>query len=307
MKVIYKLSSVIFTALLLFLTVGCDDDINYNRGPVTDPNSPGVYFASMEDPSLVIDLNAPTEAKLILERVNADKAVSAPIRVSYAPIGLSIPATVEFAANEKQAELIIKYTEEFEQNIRQEFRISIDPAYTMPYAEVAEGSSEFIGGLTVYGVWEDFVTANAKFTSKSSNGKPIFGDFKQKIQKRGNQYRIDNFLLNNEGHGLEFTLDANKQILPLESVGYHDTSAKRWYFYKGPSSASANRIPCYLPIAEGSVAGDYITYVYFYTVGSSDSRYAFELDEYTKTGKIGGYARYSKSSAGAFIIELSWD
>lgn len=307
MKTTYKYSLYMLVGMLLFIFTGCNDSDDYNVGSQTDPNSPGVYFVKMDKPSISKEADESEQLKLSLERVQADKSIRVPIKVVYAPVGLVVPAEVAFEANQTQADLVLDYTDEFKQNEEHAFKLEIDQAYARPYDETIEGTSMFQGKLTVFGAWDDYLTARVKFVNKSSGETPVFGDFEQKILKRGSQYRIDNFMLNNEGYTFDFSLDPNKQILPLDYVGYHDTAALRWYFYKGPSSSSSNRIPCYLPATDGTPKGDYITYAYFYTVGSSDSRYAFEFDEYTKTAKMAGYARYSESSSGAFLLEFSWD
>jgi len=292
-----KAIKYIFISLILLIFASCDDDYKFEPGSQENPNSMRVYFESSNNGSPDFLLGSVYDIKLTIARLRTETAATIPITIVEKSDVFIIPQSVHFAAGQDVAEIVIsmnnpkaleKYT----------YTIAIEgDEYVDTYAKT-DGPSTISGSITIE--WE-ILTENATFTN---SGGPKFTPFTNTILKRSGEkhYKIINFLYNNLGYDFEFTVDEDNNIKADPKCGFFDESEGRWYFYKGPSTASANRLPCYPP----GVADEYITYIYFYATPESSSYYNFNFDEEAKTGTMLGYSRYNKASSGRITFNATW-
>lgn len=302
MNNIYKIPTFLILGLCIIMSVSCSDDDKWNPGPQIAADNPGVYFDKDNPASFDIEVddnnNLSKDHIIVSLRRDASKAgssVQVPITVLSADNNLSIPQSVQFDAGSDTAELKIAITRYEGKPLN--FSLGIDDKYSTPYAD---GYYRYDGMIKV------LVLFSVTFTPGEYSGstKPQFVPFRQTvIDNQDGTYTIPNFLFNNDGYDFTFSLEEEKTIRPVFGCGWHDDESARWYFYSGDGDVSANRIPCYIP---GANPDDYITYVYFYTAENSTSYQAFNLDLKNKTGKMMGYARYSKSSSGRIAFNISW-
>lgn len=306
-----KINILIIILLVFSISISCEDKDEWVPGPKSHTNNPGVYF-DRNNPK-VFEMEANTQLELIQDYFtialgrDPDKISSAlkvPIIVRNAGSNLSIPQTVEFTAGSSKAELKIHMTK-YELGVFYNLSVEIDNNYANPYRIYEDdeegGSSRLDCKIEVLSL-----LATATFTPKDYSGtnKPKFIPFTQKIYDNlDGSYSISNFLFNNAGYKFTFTLNEEKNILPIGSCGYHSKEDNRWFFYSANSSASINRLPCYIP---GNDANDNITYIFFYTAENTEPYQAFWLDLEAKKGKMMGYSRYSVSSSGRIAFDISW-
>lgn len=310
MKRINSISVFLISGLLIG-SVSCNDGNSWIPGSKVDPSSPKVYFN--ESNTGQVDSEA-SYLNVAVSRVNTSGSITVPITVTRSAEGLSFPdRSVTFAAGEETAYFKVTFSQDIPFETDYSFGLKIDESYTDPYDATIPGSPVFSGNLRRLEPWVFVAEATCTFEGISGSSLAEFDPFKQKmyIKEIAGIFKIENWCLNNTGawYGdFIFTVNANKQILPDSSIGYHDTSAKRWYFYEPGKAVSGDatqyQINGFLPTGTGV----YMTYFYLYTVGSTDSRYAMSFDKDAKTAKIGGYSRYSSStfSAGAFVLHYTW-
>jgi len=303
MNRINKISAFLISGLLMAMSFSCSDDDNWSPGPEPSSENPLVCFDKSNPASFELELDGNDQLSqdyvTVTMRRDVSKsgsAISVPITTLSADDNLVIPQTVEFAAGSTTAELKINITEY--KGEPASFSIEIDQEKY--FSQYLDGYYQYTGQIKVLIV----ITATFTPTDYSSSTAPEFVPFEQLINdNQDGTYTIKNFLYNNAGYDFTFSLDDNNNIIPALTEGYHSTGDNRWYFYSANSDASANRIPCYLP---GANSEDYITYIYFYTVENTSSYQAFWLDTATKSGRMMGYARYSKSTLGRIAFNISW-
>ncbi|RNC66810.1 hypothetical protein [Proteiniphilum sp. X52] len=312
MKNIIAITAYLSVICAIITVISCDDSDKWKSGPQPAADNPGVYFD--KDIPKVIELEANQQGVLIQEFVaiklgrdesKAGPALRVPVRIRHADPNLTVAETAVFEAGSATAELTI-HVGKFEFKEQYAFSIEIDENYSNPYK--VYGNDEK-GGSTRLDAKIEVVSlvGEATFTPTDYSGsrKPEFTPFKHNIyDNRDGSYTIKNFLYNNSGYDLTFSIDEENNIRPSISNGYHDTDENRWYFYSENSSASSARIPCYIP---GANPDDYVTYIYFYTADNPSSYTAFWLDLSTKTGRMMGYSRYSISSSGRIAFNISWE
>lgn len=306
MKITNKTSILLMIGLWMMTSVACDDNNDWAAGPKPAADNAGVYFA--KDSKYVFEMPADRNMQLTQDYFvvtmgrDANKAASAlqvPIVVRSAQTNLNIPQTVEFEAGSTTAELRIKLND-FELATPYSFSVEVDAKYGNPYS-TKNGSTRLDAKVEVLCVLGD-----ATFTPTDYSGttKPEFVPFVHRIYDNlDGTYTIKNFLFNNAGYDFVFSIDEGNNIRPDAAYGWHDDEELRWYFYSAPNSASASRIPCYLP---GKNPDDNVTYIYFYTAENSSSYQAFWIDVNTGKGRMMGYSRYTVSSSGRIAFNIAW-
>lgn len=304
-----KIIAILVLGLLTTMSISCSgDDDNWSPGPQPASDNPGVYFS--QDIPMLIEFEVNQQLELIQDyyvlSLSRDKsktasALQVPVKIRHADKNLSVPEFVNFEAGSANAELKI-FIDQYELGTKYNLSIEIDENYANPYnASEDAGSSRIDAKVEVVCL---IATATFTPTDYSGTDQPEFMPFEQKIyDNRDGTYLIKNFLLNGANYNLKFSLDEDKNIVPSLDYGYHDVAENRWYFYSANSSASANRIPCYIP---GQNQEDYITYIYFYTAENSASYQDFWLDLDAKKGRMMGYSRYSVSSSGRIAFNITW-
>lgn len=311
MNNIYKISVSLIIGLTMVMFLSCGDDANWKPGEETSPGSPKVYFN--ESNTGEVEPNT-SYLNIAVSRVNTSTSITVPITVIRSSEGLLFPEkSVTFAAGEETAYFRVDFSQELPYETAYPFALKIDEVYTDQYDATIPGAPVFTGNLTRLEPWVFIAEATCTFEGTSGSKLAAFDSFKQNLYKKeiAGIFKIENWCLNNTGEwygDFIFTVDANKKILPDASIGFHDISAKRWYFYE-PGKASTGddtqyQINGHLP----TNTGVYMTYFYLYTVGSASAGYAMDFDEDAKTAKIGGYSRYSTSafSSGTFVLRYTW-
>ncbi len=305
MNKINKISAFLISGLLMIMSFSCSDDDKWNPGPEVNPSSPRAYFDYSNSGNVEA---GESHLNVAVSRVNTSGSVTVPISITKSTEGLSFPdQSVTFAAGEETAYFKVSFKEDLPFETDYPFELKIDEAYTDLY--IADGAPFYSGSLRRLEPWVFVAEATCTFQAS----KAAFDPFKQKLYKKeiAGIFRFENWCLNNTGEwygDLIFTVNENNQILPDPSIGFHDTSAKRWYFYEPGKASSGDdtkyQINGHLPTSTGV----YMTYFYLYTVGSTTSNYFMDFDESARTAKIGGYSRYSSStfSSGAFTLSYTW-
>lgn len=313
MKMLYKIPAFLIIGLLTIMSVSCSDSDDWNPGPQPTSDNQGVYFDKSN--SYIYEMAATKDLQLYQDyfvlslgrdKSKAGSALQVPLIIHSSASNLSIPQTVEFAAGSATAELKIKMSD-FEISKPYKYSIEISEKYGNPYKSYENedgGSTRWDGAVEVLCVLGD---ATFTPTDYSGSTQPKFIPFKHKIYDNlDGTYTIKNFLFNKGGYNFTFSIDNENNIRPAADCGYHEASGTkdaRWYFYSANNDASASRIPCYIP---GADPDDYVTYIYFYEAENTTSYQAFWIDTTTKTGRMMGYSRYSKSSSGRIAFNISW-
>jgi hypothetical protein len=309
MKKINKIAAFLTLGILMIMSVSCDDNDNWKPGAEVDPSSPKAYFGQYN--SGEVDPDA-TYLNVVVSRMNTSGSVTVPITVTKTSEGLSFPdKSVTFAAGEATANFRIDFSQDIPFETAIPFGLKIDEAFTDPYDANIPGSPLFSGSLKRAEPWVLLGETTCTFEGTSGTNRATFDPFKQKLYKKeiAGIFKIENWCLNNTGlwYGdFIFTVNEDKKILPDESIGYHDISAKRWYFYEPGRASSGDdtqyQINGHLP----TDTGVYMTYFYLYTVGNSSS--VMDFDEDGRTARMVGYSRYSKStfSSGSFSLRYTW-
>lgn len=310
MKKLIRLTAYLTaTVALIFAVVACSETDEWAPGPKPAENNPGVYFdrntpfiAEMDvdgNLNLIQDYYSVT---LKRDQFKTSQSLRVPIIIKYADSRLIVPDFINFEAGEETAELKIEL-KSFELSVPYGLSLEIDEKYANPYLSGGDdtGPSKIDMKIQVVAA---LGTATFEPGEYSGTNKPKFVPFKHKIYiNQDGSYTIKNFLFNNAGYNFDFNIDENNNIRPLESCGWHDNTELRWYFYSAPGDASANRIPCYIP---GQDPADNVTYIYFYIAENPSSYTAFWMNKTTRTGKMMGYSRYTKSSSGRIAFKISW-
>ncbi|MBB4037680.1 hypothetical protein GGR21_003601 [Dysgonomonas hofstadii] len=309
MNKINKISVSLISGLLMIMSLSCSDDDNWSPGPEVDPSSPRVYF----NPSSSGDVE-PGESYLniAVSRVNTNGSLTVPISISKSTEGLLFPdQSVTFAAGEETAYFKVGFNQDIPYETDYPFELKIDEVYSDQY--IAAGAPVHSGKLRRLEPWVFVAEATCTFEGTSGSKLAAFDPFKQNLYKKeiAGIFKIENWCLNGTGEwygDFIFTVDENKQILPDSGIGFHDISAKRWYFYEPGKASSGDdtkyQINGHLPTSTGV----YMTYFYLYTIGSTSSSYFMDFDESARTAKMGGYSRYSSStfSSGSFVLNYTW-
>ena len=303
MNKIYKIPAFLIIGLLIIIATSCDDKNSWSPGPQMSSDNPSVYFDKSNPTSFQIEVdgdNKLTQDYVIItlgrDKAKSGSAFQVPITVLSADANLSIPQTVEFAAGSSTAELKIKMTEYDGKPSNFSIEVNEDKYFN----QYSDGYYQYSGQIKVLVI----LTATFTPTDYSGSTKPEFIPFEQTIyDNQDGTYTIENFLSNNAGYNFTFSVDAENNIIPATTDGYHEVAENRWYFYSANSDASANRIPCYIP---GNNSKDYITYIYFYTKENTSSYQAFSFNKTSKSGRMMGYARFSVSSSGRIAFNISW-
>lgn len=133
MKTFYKIIAIAFAAASVFASCS-KDNTPYEPGkPAGDKD---VYF-STENPSTQVLNLSDTEFTVFIERNNASAAESIPLTAWCDVPGIvTVPASVDFAAGQEVAEIVIKLGE-MEPFKEYQMNISIPEEYTQPYKEDA--------------------------------------------------------------------------------------------------------------------------------------------------------------------------
>jgi hypothetical protein len=301
-----KTLNIIACAVLMTFASCAEKDI-WTSGPQADPSSPKVYF-ELSDGEV-----APGGEflNLAVSRKNTSGAITVPITVVKSAPELSFPdASVTFAAGEKTVYYRVNFSSNSKYEIDYPFEVKIDEAFTDPYLIESPG---FAGHLRRLEPWVLVAEMDCTYEVRSGTNKPDYGPWKQKLYKKeiAGLFLIEDWCLNGTGEwygDLIFTVNENKQLIPDPTVGFHDTAAKRWYFYEPGKAATGDDTEYQINGRLPTETGIYMTYFYLYTVGSTDSRFKMDFDEEARTATLGGYSRFSGSafSSGAFYLHYKW-
>lgn len=232
MKTIYY--ALLFFAGLLF--AGCSDDDKYIPGDPVPDNCMGVYFLVDNESNYMLtpeEMAANPSITLRLSRVLAADAASVPIEVEYKDEGLNVPATVQFAAGQEEADLVIEFPT-IEKFKTYKFSVRVADPYADHYAATLDGCDRLTGSIFVT-EWET-VIQNAYFYLYYETG---FNGYEANIEhlKGMNKFRFVNFLntgsdflfsLENEEFLLEDRSTWKGEIIPLANALYEEDNSM-WY------------------------------------------------------------------------------
>lgn len=143
----YIFASLCVSALVM-TTTGCTDSDDWQPGPDTAPDCMGVYFGETAS-SLIV---GPDDSRLIpitIGRSKSDQAATVDINVVSAPEGVSVPSTVEFAANEQTKQFFIDI-ENMASKSSGTISLALPEDATSPYSA---GTPSLSIDVTVSGAW----------------------------------------------------------------------------------------------------------------------------------------------------------
>lgn len=132
----------------MMTTTGCTDSDDWQPGPDTAPDCMGVYFGETAS-SLIV---GPDDSRLIpitIGRSKSDQAATVDINVVSAPEGVSVPSTVEFAANEQTKQFFIDI-ENMASKSSGTISLALPEDATSPYSA---GTPSLSIDVTVSGAW----------------------------------------------------------------------------------------------------------------------------------------------------------
>lgn len=278
MKTIYN--CFILSILSIALFSSCDKTERYEPGPQTDANSMQVYFHADNVRSVTLLPDDTFEVVLKMGREKSESAASVPITVLGKDDVINIPSTVEFAAGEATADLVITFPSAELKTIYS-YSITIEGSQFIDAYSHLDGSFKFVGEVTVSD-WELFAE-NVLFKPDA-----IFSSWRQNIYKMGgvNLYKIDDYM--NSGYDLQFSIDPGNGYLTMKdgylSGGYY------WYIYD-----SNGYVPLY---PAGSDV--HITSCFFYMGGYT------KISISSRTGTLYHYNYMSDGESGYNAVSLSW-
>lgn len=143
----YIFASLCVSALMM-TTTGCTDSDDWQPGPDTAPDCMGVYFGETASNLIV----GPDDSRLIpitIGRSKSDQAATVDINVVSAPEGVSVPSTVEFAANEQTKQFFIDI-ENMASKSSGTISLALPEDATSPYSA---GTPSLSIDVTVSGAW----------------------------------------------------------------------------------------------------------------------------------------------------------
>lgn len=143
----YIFASLCVSALVM-TTTGCSDSDDWQPGPDTAPDCMGVYFGETASNLIV----GPDDSRLIpitIGRSKSDQAATVDINVVSAPEGVSVPSTVEFAANEQTKQFFIDI-ENMASKSSGTISLALPEDATSPYSA---GTPSLSIDVTVSGAW----------------------------------------------------------------------------------------------------------------------------------------------------------
>lgn len=232
MKKIYY--SLLFIAGLLM--AGCSDDDKYIPGDPTPANCMNVYFQAANESNYMLtpeEMASNPSISLHMSRELATEAATVPIVVEYADEGLQVPTTVQFAAGQQDADLVIDFPS-IEKFKTYKFSVRVADPYANHYTATQDGCDRMTGSVFVT-EWETVIKDAYFYLYYES----AFTGYEANIEhlKGLNKFRFVNFL--NTGRDLlfslynaEFTLDDRStwsgEIIPLANAQYEDDDSM-WY------------------------------------------------------------------------------
>lgn len=140
--------ATLFVSALAAAATGCSDSDDWQPGPETNPDCMGVYFGEISS-SMII---GPDDSRLIPVTVGrglTDNAVTVNINAVNVPDGVSVPSTVEFAANQQTTQFFID-VENMPSKTSGTITLSLPEDLTSPYAA---GTSELSFRVSISGAW----------------------------------------------------------------------------------------------------------------------------------------------------------
>lgn len=140
--------AILSVSALLMTAAGCSDSDDWEPGPDTAPDCMGVYFGEMTSNIIV----GPDDSRLIpvtVGRAKTDNAASVAINALSVPEGVSVPATVEFAADQQTAQFFIDI-ENMPSKSSGTISLALPEDMTSPYAAGTPGLSF---NVTISGAW----------------------------------------------------------------------------------------------------------------------------------------------------------
>jgi hypothetical protein len=201
-----KIKSYIYSAVaILGLSLtSCGNDFEYQQGEQVDENCMTVYFTDSNDAiTMMTEEEFAENPTLTVEvsRLKTDQAASIPVIVDSKDDVFTIPSTIEFAAGEATAQLIVSMSE-IDAAQTHSFSIHIPSEYVNPYLEL-NGSDKYIGSVLI-AKWVKAIQ-NIRNTMTNSSDEYVQADtYSDLYWLQGlNRYRITNFL----GSGVDLTFE----------------------------------------------------------------------------------------------------
>ena len=218
----------------MILATACDDknDINYEPGAPTSENSIGVYFDDSNPTEFIFQPGEATEVEIGVSRLNGiETAAEVPLIVT-ADEGLSVPATVSFAAGESTATVKVSFGNLAESK-KYNLKVTVPEEYADHYT-TKPGATAYAGYIMV-ATWES-ISDNVKMLWVTQG---VENEFTTSLQQLGNtnRFRFPNFL--NSGVDYIFTVGSNSTAFPgyysittyANYEPYEGTEAKAAYFF----------------------------------------------------------------------------
>jgi hypothetical protein len=287
-KIIYSLFAV--CAMLGFTACGDDDD--WTAGDPDSPDSPGVFFADDNSFAFQFESGLETPAMSIhLKRLNAENAVTVPLTSTVDDEHIKVPESVEFAAGQTDAYIIVNATG-IPERTTFNMEISVPEAYRTLYGQ----GSDVYNGTVVIVSWIEIDT-NFKYRYCDGNNQTLYtaGYGTLSFLAGTNKYKLSNFM----GSGMDFMfeLDSTQSgcsttfigINPLTNYLATGNDYDCWYLY----DTDKGDYPSW------SIDDKQIKYFYAYGVGYSYLHFmdVTDPDDYDYGCFSGYFCEYSDTES----------
>lgn len=187
--------------ILAALTLSaCSDKDSWQPGPLDPAGSQMAFFAARDSYDLIIEPEMQGLVNVTISRGHTQEAVTLPIEVTEAPEGVIVPASVSFAAGEKNQSLTIN-AEAMPMLTSGTLSLTIPTEYTSPYGA---GTPTLTLRLIRAGQWLELGDDMTLTFSRSVNGNRSLPDQHILWLEGTNKFTIKNFL----DSGLDVNFDA---------------------------------------------------------------------------------------------------
>lgn len=121
-------------AFVALFAASCSDDNTFEPGAPAVKGGEKVYFSDENENSIVVALTD-TEIPVVLVREDGAKEAVVPVKFTTGAEGVfTAPASVKFEAGKTEATYVVTMTDKMEAFKSYSFQLTVDEAYTNPYA-----------------------------------------------------------------------------------------------------------------------------------------------------------------------------
>lgn len=248
MKTIKNILGILLTGVLTFGITSCgEEEAEYT--PAEKPTNAQVYFAN--DLASTVELSSDkTSFTVQLYRAETASAVTVPLTVSDASGKLTIPNSVEFAANSNTADLVIEYDPaDFEYEVFEEVSISIPETEATPY-----GVSSYVFQVGIPAPWTEWTelgTGTYTFTQyyNGTHGGRLCEVRTYKLNENIKQFRFTG-LADAYGFTVDYDASTGKCLVQPQHIFDHSSYGPvyiasthiYWYDLRGDETATEEAV-----------------------------------------------------------------